>query len=43
MEVVYRMLSGQSLSPAQLRHAGWFIVFWFVMDVIQFVGWLLGY
>jgi hypothetical protein len=38
---LHRAVSGQALTPAQLRAAGIFVIVWFLMDVAQFVGWLV--
>lgn len=42
MEGLHRVLSGQALTPKQLRWAGLFVIVWFLMDVIQFVAWMIG-
>lgn len=43
MDFVHRILSGQSLSRAELIGAGVFVALWFLMDLVQFVGWLSGH
>lgn len=43
MDAIHRILSGQALTPGQLAAAGWFIVVWFAMDVVQFVDMIIGW
>lgn len=42
MEALHRIVSGQALTPRQLTFAGIFVSVWFLMDLIQFVDWILG-
>lgn len=42
MEAIHRMLSGQSLTRSELVGAGVFVIVWFVMDLIQFIDWIIG-
>jgi hypothetical protein len=37
MEVLHRMLSGNTASRRQLIGAGVFVLVWFLIDVVQFV------
>lgn len=39
---LHRIVSGTPLTSTQLRAAGWFIVVWFWMDLVQWVDWLIG-
>ena len=40
-DFLHRVLSGQSLTRAELIGAGVFVIIWFAMDVVQFVGWII--
>lgn len=42
MDAIHRILTGQTLTPTQLRIAGVVILLWILIDVIQFVDWLIG-
>jgi hypothetical protein len=41
MDALHRILSGQCLTRGQLIAAGCFVLFWFGIDVVQFVDWLV--
>lgn len=43
VEQLHRALSGQTLTPRQLRAAGWFVAVWFLMDVVQFFDMIWGW
>jgi hypothetical protein len=40
MDFLSRILSGQTLSPRELRIAGIVILIWFVADMIEWSDWL---
>ena len=42
MDALHRILSGQALTARQLRGAGFFVMSWWLMDLVQFVDWLWG-
>lgn len=42
-DTLHRILSGQSLTPAQLKLGGVFVLVWFAMDVVQFVDMVVGW
>jgi hypothetical protein len=41
-DAINRILSGQALTRRQRTGAGIFVAVWFLMDLIQFVDWLLS-
>lgn len=41
-DAIHRILCGQPLSPRELRVAGYLVLAWFVMDLIQWLDWLWG-
>lgn len=38
----HRILSGSPMSRGELIFAGGFVLQWWLMDVVQFVDWLIG-
>ena len=42
MDWLNRIVTGQSLTTSQLRWAALFVIFWFLMDFVQFIDWLIG-
>lgn len=42
MDALHRILSGQPLTPRELRIAGWLVLVWFAMDLAQWIDWLIG-
>jgi hypothetical protein len=40
MEWLHRAVSGQTITPKQLRIAGIFVIVWFLMDLVQWLDWL---
>jgi hypothetical protein len=40
MDVIHRILTGQPISPLELRVAGILVLLWFLMDLVQWVDWL---
>jgi hypothetical protein len=42
MEKVWRIATGQTSSPWQLKIGGCVMVGWFLMDLAQFVDWAIG-
>ena len=40
MDTIHRILSGQSITPTELRIAGTIVLIWFLMDLIQWLDWL---
>jgi hypothetical protein len=40
MDWLHRAVSGQSISPKELRIAGIFVIVWFLMDLVQWLDWL---
>lgn len=40
-DAFHRMLTGNTLTRGQLIGAGAFVLFWFAMDVIQFVDFVV--
>lgn len=40
MDALHRILSGSPLGRKQLALAGTFVLFWFVIDFVQWVDWL---
>jgi hypothetical protein len=42
MDAIHRILTGQSLTAKELRIAGILVLLWFLMDLIQWVDWLIG-
>jgi hypothetical protein len=43
MEWLHRVLSGQTVSPTELRVAGLFALEWWLMDHVWMIGTLLGW
>jgi hypothetical protein len=39
MDALHRIVSGQSLTPRELRIAGAVVIIWIGMDFIQFGNW----
>jgi hypothetical protein len=39
MDTIHRILSGQALTPRELRWAGIIVILWILMDVVQFADW----
>jgi hypothetical protein len=42
MDFVHRILTGQPLTARELRMAGWLVLAWFLMDLVQWIDWLWG-
>lgn len=42
MDALHRILSGQPLTSRELRIAGWIVIVWFLMDLVQWIDWLIG-
>jgi len=42
MDAFHRILTGQPLTPKELRIAGLLVLAWFFMDLIQWLDWLWG-
>lgn len=42
MDAIHRILTGQSLTPTELRVAGALVLAWFLMDLVQWIDWLWG-
>lgn len=42
MDALHRILSGQCLTPKQIRLAGLFVILWFGMDFVEFIDWVIG-
>jgi hypothetical protein len=40
MDWLHRAVSGQPISPKELRIAGTFVIVWFLMDLVQWLDWL---
>jgi hypothetical protein len=41
MDFLHRILSGQTLTRRELHIAGWFVVAWFILDLVEWVDWLI--
>lgn len=41
-DAVHRILCAQPVTPGELRVAGILVLVWFVMDLIQWIDWLVG-
>lgn len=41
-DALHRILSGQALTPRELKLAGAFVILWFLMDFVQWIDWLVG-
>jgi len=41
MDWLNRIVTGQALTPSQIRWAAGFVIFWFLMDFVQFIDWLI--
>jgi hypothetical protein len=41
MDFIHRIFSGQTLTPRELRVAGWVVLIWFLMDAVEWSDWLL--
>lgn len=42
MDAIHRILSGQPLTPRELRWAGAVVAIWFLMDLVEWLDWLIG-
>lgn len=42
LEALHRIVTGQPLTRKELNSAGFFIAVWFLMDVVQWLDWLIG-
>lgn len=42
MDALHRILTGNTLTNKQLVFAGVFVIFWFLIDIIQFVDWVIS-
>jgi hypothetical protein len=42
MDAFHRILTGQPLTVKELRIAGIIVLVWFLMDLVQWVDWLLS-
>jgi hypothetical protein len=42
MDSLHRIVTGQASNRRELNVAGFFIAGWFVMDLVQWVDWLVG-
>lgn len=40
MDAIHRILTGQPLTPRELRIAGLLVLLWFLMDLVQWLDWL---
>jgi hypothetical protein len=40
MDILHRILAGQTLSRRELTIAGFFVLFWFLIDFVQWVDWV---
>jgi hypothetical protein len=41
LDYLHRVLTGQTVSPTELRVAGLIVLVWFLMDAIEWSDWLL--
>jgi len=41
-DALHRIVTGQALTRKELNFAGFFIATWFLMDVVQWLDWLIG-
>jgi hypothetical protein len=41
LDTIHRVLAGQTVSPQELRFAGWLVLAWMLIDVIQFGDWMI--
>jgi hypothetical protein len=41
MDYLHRVLTGQTVSPTELRIAGGIVLIWFLMDAVEWSDWLL--
>jgi hypothetical protein len=41
LDYLHRVFTGQTVSPMELRIAGFIVVVWFLMDAIEWSDWLL--
>jgi hypothetical protein len=41
LDYLHRVLTGQTVSPTELRIAGLIVLVWFLMDAIEWSDWLL--
>lgn len=42
MDVLHRILTGQTLTKNQLVFGGCFVLFWFFIDMIEFMDWFIS-
>lgn len=42
-EPFYRIVSGAPITPREIRLAGLFVLGWFLMDAVWFVGTVMGW
>lgn len=42
MDAIHRILAGQPLTPKELRIAGLLVLAWFLMDLVQWIDWLMS-
>ena len=40
MDWLHRIMTGQAITPAELRVGGFLVILWFTMDLIQWLDWL---
>jgi hypothetical protein len=41
LDALYRILSGSPLTKKQMSLAGIFVLFWFMIDFVEWVDWLM--
>lgn len=42
MDAIHRILTGQPLTRKELIVGGVFVIVWFLMDLVQWIDWLLS-
>jgi len=42
MDALHRILTGAAITPRELRIAGLVVFVWFLMDLVQWLDWLVG-
>jgi hypothetical protein len=42
LDVLHRILADAPVSPQELRWAGWLVAFWFLIDLSQWLDWLVS-
>jgi hypothetical protein len=42
MDAIHRVLTGQPLNRTELIVAGALVLLWFLMDLVQWIDWLLN-